>query len=314
MKDTSYAFAVGYIRALETHLLPKTTYDNFKESLTLKELSDKLQSIGYPIEHFDTLESLSLQLQNYFVDNCEYIRKACPSNAPFKWLWLKNDVANYKAVLKSFFSNDSWLELVSYPTSIDPSLMEKCIKSKNFDSMPDFFRQTSSDAFEIMSKTLNTKKTENYIDQSLYQIMLKLAHNNEFLLNRTKLEITLKNLNIAIRYLIFNQDLQYLNEALIEGGLIDLNQIIKAAEDGLKHIAELFEKINVKNMHNIISKDPLVIDLLSSDVMNKFDETYKSSAFGFAPIVAYIKALKDEHAILKSIAVGLLWKNTNNEL
>ena len=314
MKDTSYAFAVGYIRALETHLLTKTTYANFEESLNLNELSSKLQSVGYPIENFDSLESLNLQLQKYFIDNCEYIRKACPSKAPFKWLWLKNDVANYKAVLKSFFSNASWLDLISYPNSIDPNLMEKCIKSKNFDGMPDFFKQTSLEAFEIMSKTLNTKKTENYIDQSLYKIMLNLAQKDEFLLNRTKLEITLKNLGVAIRYLTFNQDLKYLSESLIEGGLIDLSQIVKATEDSLKNVAMLFEKINIKNIQNVISKDPLFIDQLSSDIINKFDETYKSSAFGFAPIVAYIKALKDEHAILKSIAVSLLWNNTNNKL
>ncbi len=314
MKDTSYAFAVGYIRSLETHLLNKTTYANFKESLSLEELSNKLQSIGYPVEHFDSLETLSLQLQRHFVDNCEYIRKACPSEAPFKWLWLKNDAANYKAVLKSVFSNSSWLDLISYPNSIDPNLMEKCIKSKNFDNMPDFFRQTSFDAFEIMSKTLNTKKTETYIDQSLYKIMLNLAHKDEFLLNRTKLEITLKNLNIALRYLMFNQDLKYLSETLIEGGLIDLDKIVKATEDGLKNVATLFERINVKNMQNIISKDPLFIEQISSDIINNFDETYKSSAFGFAPIVAYIKALKDEHTVLKSIAVSLLWNNTNNNI
>lgn len=313
MKDTSYAFAVGYIRALETHLLTKTTFTSFEESLNLEELSNKLQSIGYPIEHFDSIESLDLQLQKYFIDNCEYIRKACPSEAPFKWLWLKNDVANYKAVLKSIFSNSSWLDLISYPNSIDPTVMEKCIKSKTFDSMPDFFQQTSLGAFEIMSKTLNTKKTENYIDKNLYNIMLKLAHKDVFLLNRTKLEITLKNLSIAIRYLTFNQDLQYLSETLIEGGLIDLDQIIKATKDGFKHVAMLFEKINIKNMHDIISKDPLFIEQLSSDIINKFDETYKSSAFGFAPIVAYVKALKDEHTILKSIAVSLLWNNTNNK-
>ena len=313
MKDTSYAFAVGYIRALETHLLTKTTFTSFEESLNLEELSNKLQSIGYPIEHFDSIESLDLQLQKYFIDNCEYIRKACPSEAPFKWLWLKNDVANYKAVLKSIFSNSSWLDLISYPNSIDPTVMEKCIKSKTFDSMPDFFQQTSLGAFEIMSKTLNTKKTENYIDKNLYNIMLKLAHKDVFLLNRTKLEITLKNLSIAIRYLTFNQDLQYLSETLIEGGLIDLDQIIKATKDGFKHVAMLFEKINIKKMHDIISKDPLFIEQLSSDIINKFDEKYKSSAFGFAPIVAYVKALKDEHTILKSIAVSLLWNNTNNK-
>lgn len=314
MKDTSYAFAVGYIRALETHLLTKTTYSNFEESLNLEDLSNKMQSLGYPVEHFSDLESFNLQLQKYFIDNCEYIRKVCPSDAPFKWLWLKNDVANYKAVLKSIFSDSPWLDLISYPHSIDPNIMEQCIKSKNFDNMPDFFKQTSLGAFEIMSKTLNIKKTENYIDRNLYQIMLNLAHKDKFLLNRTKLEITLKNLNIAIRYLMFNQDLQYLSEALIEGGIIDLSQIVKSAEEGLKHVVMLFEKINIKNIYNDISKNPLYIEQLYSDILNKFDETYKSSAFGFAPIVSYIKALKDEHNILKSIAVGLLWKNVDNKL
>lgn len=314
MKDTSYAFAVGYIRALETHLLTKTTYSNFEESLNLEDLSSKMQSIGYPVENFSDLESLSLQLQKHFIDNCEYIEKTCPSDAPFKWLWLKNDVANYKAVLKSVFSDSPWLNLISYPHSIDPNIMEQCINSKNFDSMPDFFKQTSLNAFEIMSKTLNIKKTENYIDRNLYQIMLNLAHKDKFLLNRTKLEITLKNLNIAIRHLMFNQDLQYLSDALIEGGIIDLNQILKSAEEGLKHVVMLFEKLNVGNVYNNISKDPLYVEQLSSDVINKFDEKYKSSAFGFAPVVAYIKALKDEHKILKSIAVGLLWKNVDNKL
>lgn len=314
MKDTSYAFAVGYIRALETHLLTKTTYNNFKESLNLEDLSSKMQTIGYPVEHFSDLESFNLQLQKYFVNNCEYIRKVCPSEAPFEWLWLKNDVANYKAVLKSVFSDSSWLDLISYPNSIDPKIMEQCIKSKNFDNMPEFFKQASLGAFEIMSKTLNIKKTENYIDKNLYKIMLSLAHKDEFLLNRTKLEITLKNLNIAIRYLMFNQDLEHLSEALIEGGIIDLSQIVKSAEEGLKHVVMLFEKINIKNIYNNISKDPLYMEQIASEAINKFDETYKSAAFGFAPIVSYIKSLEDEHTILKSIAVKLLWKNVDSKL
>lgn len=314
MKDTSYAFAVGYIRALENHLLTKATHNNLEGSLSLEDLSSKLQSVGYPIEHFDSLESLNLQLQKHFIDNCEYIMQICPSQAPFKWLWLRNDVANYKAVLKSVFFDSPWLNLISYPNSIDPNIMEKSIKSKNFDGMPVFFQTISLGAFEIMSKTLNIKKAENYLDQNLYKIMLKLAHKDEFLLNRTKLEINLKNLDMAIRYLIFNQDLHHLNEVLIEGGTIDLSQIVKSAEDGLKNVAVLFEKINVKNIYDSVSKDPLYIEQLSSSIINKFDETYRSSAFGFAPIVAYIKALKNEHTILKSIAVSLLWKNVNNKL
>ncbi len=307
MKKTSYAFAVGYVRALETHLLNETALNSLKQCNSIEDFSNRLQNLGYPIEICQDLKILDKQLQSHFIDICEDVQKSCPLGAPFEWLWLKNDVSNYKAVLKSVFSNNPWKNLISRPFSVDPDLMERCIKSKKFDKMPDFFKKISIEAFEIMSKTLNSKKVENSIDKNLYEAMLELSKKDVFLLERTKLEITLKNISIAFRYLKFNLNLKDLGDFLIRGGYIELGEILDATKEGIKGMCALLEKLNLRNIFNDISKNYLSIEKLLNEKINQFGEIYRSAAFGFAPIVSYIETLRQEHIALKLIALNLLW-------
>ncbi len=307
MKKTSYAFAVGYVRALETHLLNETALNSLKQCNSIEDFSNRLQNLGYPIEICQDLKILDKQLQSHFIDICEDVQKSCPLGAPFEWLWLKNDVSNYKAVLKSVFSNNPWKNLISRPFSVDPDLMERCIKSKKFDKMPDFFKKISIEAFEIMSKTLNSKKVENSIDKNLYEAMLELSKKDVFLLERTKLEITLKNISIAFRYLKFNLNLKDLGDFLIRGGYIELGEILNATKEGIKGMCALLEKLNLRNIFNDISKNYLSIEKLLNEKINQFGEIYRSAAFGFAPIVSYIETLRQEHIALKLIALNLLW-------
>ena len=307
MKKTSYAFVVGYVRALETHLLSETALNSLKQCTDIEDFSNQLQNLGYPIKTCQNLKILDKQLQSHFINICEDIQKSCSSGAPFEWLWLKNDVSNYKAVLKSVFSNNPWKNLISRPFSVDPDLMEVCVKSKKFDKMPDFFKKISIEAFEIMSKTLNSKKVENSIDKNLYEAMLKLSKKDVFLLERTKLEITLKNISTAFRYLKFNLNLKDLGDFLICGGYIELDEILKATQEGLEGLYTLLEKSNLLNIFNDISKNHLLIEKLFNEKINRFGEFSRSAAFGFAPIVSYIETLRQEHIALKLIALNLLW-------
>ena len=307
MKETSYAFAVGYVRALETHLLSETALNSLKQSNRMEDFSDQLQNLGYPVDRCEDLKILDQQLQSHFINICEDIQKSCPLGAPFEWLWLKNDVSNYKAILKSIFSNSSWKSLILRPFSVDPDFMERCIKLKKFDKMPDFFKKLSIEAFEIMSKTLNSKKVENNIDKNLYEAMLKLSKKDAFLSERTKLEIDLKNISIAFRYLKFELNLKDLNDSLIFGGFFEPSQILNAVEEGLEGIFALLEKLDIHNVSNDISENYLDFEKLLNEKISQFDENYRSAAFGFAPIVSYIETLKNEHVNLKLIALDLLW-------
>ena len=307
MKKTSYAFAVGYVRALETHLLNETALNSLKQCNDIEDFSNRLQNLGYPIEICQDLKILDKQLQSHFINICEDIQKSCPLGAPFEWLWLKNDVSNYKAVLKSVFSNNPWKNLVLRPFSVDPDLMERCIKSKKFDKMPDFFKKISIEAFEIMSKTLNSKKVESNIDKNLYEAMLKLSKKDVFLLEKTKLEITLKNISIAFRYLKFKLNLKDLGDFLIYGGYIELDRVLKAIEEGLEGISALLKKLNMRDVFNGVSENYLLIEKLLNEKINQFDEVSRSAAFGFAPIVSYIETLRQEHIALKLIALNLIW-------
>lgn len=307
MKKTSYAFAVGYVRALETHLLNETALNSLKQCNSIEDFSNQLQNLGYPIEICQDLKILDKQLQSHLINVCQDVQKFCPLGAPFEWLWLKNDVSNYKAVLKSIFSNNPWKNLISRPFSVDPDLMERCVKSKKFDKMPDFFKKISIEAFEIMSKTLNSKKVENNIDKNLYEAMLELSKKDVFLSERTKLEITLKNISTAFRYLKFKLNLKDLDDFLICGGYIELDEILKATQEGLEGIYALLEKLNLRNIFDDISKNYLSIEKLLNEKINQFGEIYRSAAFGFAPIVSYIETLRQEHIALKLIALDLLW-------
>lgn len=307
MKKTSYAFNVGYIRSLENRLLSDAKLEQLKQSSDIVEFIDRLISIGYEIKRVTNLEDFSLQLDDYFNSICNFIQKSCPKNTPFNWLWLKNDAFNYKAVLKSIFSNLNWEELILTPYTIEPETMAESIKTQNFENMPDYFKELAKTSFDILSKTNDSNKTEVYLDKTMFKIMLDLSKDDEFLFERTCLNITLENLAIAIRYIIMNKNLDNLKDVLIDRGQIDIDKISNAALGGIEGIAPLLEEYGFKKSADDLIENPALIEEFKLNRLKEFDKKSASVAFGFSPIVSYIKNLQREHKRLKETAMIIEW-------
>ena len=104
-----------------------------------------------------------------------------------------------------------------------------------------------------------------------------------------------------------NKNLDNLKNVLIDEGQIDIDKISSAALGGIKGIAPLLEEYGFKKFADDFIKNPTLIEEFKSNKLKEFDKKSESLAFGFSPIVSYIKNLQKEHKRLKEIAMIIEW-------
>ena len=190
MHETEYAYAVAYMKTLENKMLSQ----NEIEALIVA--SDVIGAMKILIDKgFGKSSKSYSQVDELLKDELEKIwveaKNACSEEAPLDIILYKNDFHNLKTILKASVYGVAWDGLMLRPCTVEPELIDSCLKSSDFEDLPRFIRDAAKNGYELVTKTGDGQLFEIYVDKSQFIAMKALlnASKSEFLKEWVNLEI-----------------------------------------------------------------------------------------------------------------------------
>lgn len=309
-KNSDFAFIIGYIYSLESELLTYSQIEKIKKSETIEDFKDKLKKERYKIKDFENIEQFNTLIDRKLEKTIEEIKEICPKTKSFEYIFCREYFKTFKIALKQNKTKNKIKSLNCFLKEQEIENIINFIETKNLDLIKPIYRRPFEECLNIFIEQENIKQAEILIDLKMYQILLEISKQDEFLNKRTKLEISLKNISYIIRTLYFEKELNIkeLETFLMEDGLISKEKIIKNSQKDLKEILKLYTDLNINSNSFSIAENFNLTDEIEKKILDEFDKNYIFETFCFTPIFLYINSLKKETENLKEIILNIVFK------
>ena len=300
MRDTEYAYAVASVKVLENKMLGTQDLDALLGAESYDAAKKLLSDRGY---QGAAEKPLSEALKSEMERAWNAVREVCPADAPLDILLYQNDFHNLKTILKACFSNTDWRQMVKEPSIADPEEIEKAVKTRYFEDLPDFLQEPAAEAYKLLTETYDGQLAEMYLDRETLLSMRKRAERekNGFLRNWTEKNILIADLKIALR--ANRRDKAFLESALIPGNLAG-DGLFRAAEESREAVLDWMAGAGYPA--DLAREHPAAFDQwCSAFLMDGLSEA-RRSFFGFEPILAYLIGKQAEIQAVRIILSGKL--------
>ena len=272
MKDVEYVYAVSYIKTLENKMLSHSDLETLIASDGIETAKRFLKERGWKGE---TSEEL---LKNELSSAWTKAYEVCPKEAPIDLLLYENDFHNLKTVLKATVQNEKWDDMVLSPFITPPEVIEKAIKTKNYDEIPEHLKNTVIDAYELLTSTMDGQLAEIFIDKAEHIAVLEGAKKtkNNFLIGWAELLIELTDFKTAWRCALADKSRDFVKDALIN-----------PKEELIAPVPAVIEAVK-KSYPEAETESISAFEKWCDNQKLAYAKKAKAGSFGFAPIVAFL--------------------------
>jgi len=272
LKDVEYVYAVSYIKTLENKMLSHSDLETLIASDGIETAKRFLNERGWRGE---TSEEL---LKNELSGAWTKAYEVCPKEAPIDLLLYENDFHNLKTVLKAAVQNEKWDDMVLSPYITPPETIDKAIKSKNYDEIPEHLKNTVIEAYELLTSTMDGQLAEIFIDKAEHLAVLEGAKKtkNDFLIGWAELLIELTDFKTAWRCALADKSRDFVKDALINPKE-ELIAPVPAVIEAIKNSYPEAETESISAFEKWCDNQKLA-----------YAKKAKAGSFGFAPIVAFL--------------------------
>ncbi len=298
MKDTEYAYAVAYIKTFENKMLKKADLEALIKApdydAALKLLTDRGYRNGSDID-----EVLKNELEAVWHE----AEEATPAEAPLDILKYKNDFHNLKTILKAFLTNSDWEKLMLSPSVVPPEEIYEAVKRADFSDLPEFLRVAAEGGYKIITAEHDGQAAELYIDKNAYLAMEKAAKGNSFLEGWVELNAVFADISIALRS--YGKSAEFIENALIPLGGIDLKRLANIAAEGPDAVAEFTSGLGYSEGAEKIKESIGEFEKWCDNKKTEYLQSAKNRFFGFEPIMAFLLGKEAEIQAVRIILSGL---------
>lgn len=302
--NLGYGLAVGLVRAFEAKLIKTDEKARLEGCKSVDEFALELKNINYEVADFAGFSEFCSKLNEVFNETVFQLRQSCPTFAPFNLIFFENDCFNLKTVFMLKKKGTDHYSYVLKPGFLPVSLIENCVSEQNFSGLPSHFQMLAVFLNEMLLAGCSNFEIFNKFEKKMFEIKFSLCKFSKFLFERTKLEADLHNVKMVLKSLKFDFDETSLKNALIGGGNVDVDLILKAFCEGFGSLEKLF-KLNLGLNFKAMVANARLADEMFFSKFSDFDFKMRSLPFSFAAIVSYLCDLQHEHENLKRILISL---------
>ncbi|MCL2013459.1 MAG: V-type ATPase subunit [Oscillospiraceae bacterium] len=309
MKETAYAYAVAYTRALENRMLQRADLEAMlalpSEKDALKYLADK----GYGNSGSKTAAGAEEMMKNELEYTWSEVQNACPEGAPIDILLYQNDFHNLKTILKSIFdgSVSGYESLLLGPYITDPAFIYESITTGKTDDFPPLLRDAAKRAYDILASTNDGQLAEIELDKAAFSAMAEVAANSRepFLIGWADLSIALLNMSIALRGAKAKKSKSFLTGAMLKCKNIDNSVLLNAAESGLTEVIAAFTQCGFEDAAKAAEESVSEFERWRDNKRLNYLKAARYKAFGFEPLLGFLVGKQTELQSVRIILSGL---------
>ncbi|WP_164169451.1 V-type ATPase subunit [Ruminococcus flavefaciens] len=293
MNGTKYANAVGAVRAMENTLLSKSDIEqmiNARSKAEISSISASKSGTSKP----DDLNDVWAMLMEY-----------APDCKELEILLYRNDFHNLKAVLKAIISNRDPEHYYISPSNVGLKELTDAINTKDASGLPEYMRKTASEAYELVTRTLDGQLSDSLIDRASLEAMQKSAANSgsEFMQKYAQLITACADIKTAYRCCLLEKSAQFMENAVCGSPELEKGALIKASLAGTEQLFSHLETTAYSDGAAFLKESAAKFEKWCDDVLMELAESARMLAFGSEPLAAYFIAKEAEIKNLRILSV-----------
>ena len=286
---TEYASAVAVVKAMENSLFTHSDLEQLINARNQNEFETLINS-----KNAGTLSEVWAMLRTY-----------APDSKELEILLYRNDFHNLKAVLKAMFSNHEPDNYIIQPSNVRPEDLKEAFRTKDMDILPDYMRETATQAYEILTTTLDGQLVDSLIDTACMNAMQKSADNsgNDFIQKYVQTITVCADIKTAYRCSKMNKQRDFLEIAICGSPELDKELLIRSVLSGTENLLSFLEHTAYGELSILLKESPAQFEKCCDDMVMEQAENARMKAFGTEPLVAYYLAKEVEIKNLRIISV-----------
>lgn len=306
MKETSYAYAVARLHAIENSLLSQADMEMLICAKSPSECMRILADKGY------SSESANASPEEIFANGTKkmwsLINELVPDCKVFDIFIYKNDFHNLKVIMKGLVSGKPYEGLLLSPTTVDTELISRAVSDKNFAILPEMMATAADEAYYALTANGDPQMSSVIIDKAYLTAFYNVASEagEDFLKKLADLTIDNANVKTAARCSKIGKDMTFVSKCLVPLGSFDISGLATAAGGGFTAVKEFLASTVYGRMLEEAGDDFSVFEKLCDNLIMNFIRDAKYAFFGIKPIVGFIFAKETEIKALHIIVSGKL--------
>ena len=293
MNGTKYANAVGAVRAMENNLLSRSDIEQLINARSKAEMSSITAS--------KTGTAKSEDLSDVWAMLMEY----APDCKELEILLYRNDFHNLKAVLKAIISNRDPEQYYIAPSNVGLKELTEAINTKDPSGLPEYMRRIASEAYELVTRTLDGQLSDSLIDKAALKAMQNsaAASGSEFMQRYAQLTTACADLKTAYRCCLLGKSAQFMETAVCGSPELEKDALIKASLAGTEQFFSHLETTPYSDGAALLKESAAKYEKWCDDVLMELAESARMLAFGSEPLAAYFIAKEAEIKNLRILSV-----------
>ena len=316
-RDTSFAYAVGRIRALETRLLDRSKLERMIDAASVDEAIKILAETDYgsAVAELAAVHDFEEILQREMALTLAELEKMSPQKDLIALMRLRYDVLNLKILLKAKYLQVK-AELLLPLGTVPLSTLQAMVDEERFRDLPGPLRSALDRIMEEFPLTRDPQMIDLALDRVLFeQLMAEAARlQSPFLKGLFARQIDLINLKTFIRVKRMERDRDFFKKAVLPGGRLPLDRLISLFDEPLDALHGQLSRTDYatlieEGVRGWMEKgSSALLEKLADDYITTYLQRGKRSAFGPEPLIGYLWAKEIEVKNIRLILVGKINK------
>ncbi len=306
MPVKSYGFTIGNLRAIENRLLKKSDFSQMAAAANMQVLYLLMKDKGIG----DKADSIPALLCEEAEKLWRYITENAPDLSVFTPFLYENDFHNYKAVLKAVVRGKEFKQLLILPATVGVDALERAVKEKRFDLLPEAMRTSAAQAYDVCVQTGDTQLADCILDAGCMDAQSEQAKKDKNAVVQRLIAITVfyNNIKAALRAAKAKKSVAFLEAALTETGVISKKAMIFAALSGEEAVLDLLAKeteLGGMQAAEEYRLSPSAFEKYCDDRLMATAKKCKYITIGAEPLIGYMFARRAEQKNLRIVYSGV---------
>ena len=307
---TEYMYSSARLRALETRIATRERMRQMADAQSSNAVISQLADFGFEAVQGTEAVSREKMLESVLAGGYgEVASMECADAIDF--MRYQYDSNNIKAMIKCAargVSPDSMLSMLG-TVSIDDA--KSAFAQKDYSAFSRNISSAVPQAEEAFAATSNPQQIDFIVDRACFADMLESAERSgiELATGLVRAKIDIVNIMMTLRLIrmdLGNMASSILNDAYIEGGLYQRDQLIEALKNGEEALAQLTSRGAYETISAAILNSRTLgeIEKLADDLWLSLARGAKYVSFGAEIAIGYIAALEYEVKNVRIILAG----------
>ncbi|NLL81520.1 MAG: V-type ATP synthase subunit C [Tissierellia bacterium] len=316
MDRMEFIHSITRTKVLETKLLSRAKIDRIIDA---KDVDDVLKALN-ETEYSNSFSGVSgandyeVILSNELKRVYNLMREVSPDPRVVDLLALKYDYHNLKVLVKETEYDKDFSDLYVPVATIDPKELRQAYIEQDFEQIPQEFQNALEAVLKDLQETKDPQRIDLIFDKYYFSHLynMALATKVDLFINYVRDLIDFTNIKSAIRLKKQNKDFKFYDDAILENGNIDKEDILSTFNDSIDDMINKFK--NTKISTNLImgldsykeTERLTDFEKYMDDYLMELNKESKLINFGPEPIFSYIVAKEAEIKTLRIILVAKL--------